>query len=186
MKQTILIICIFICACNTKNNIPKTNEKESTEKENNKIKVLNFGTFHFGHTSDANKTDFDEDSEAAQKEIREISKMIATFHPTIICVEMLPESNAKLNAAYQDFLKNPDHLNAKNGEISMIAFDVARLCHVEKLYGIDNHMGYNYSVGDFIESSPEYENSIDAKTYLQLTNDPFKDYPELAAREKKL
>lgn len=68
----------------------------------------------------------------------------------------------------------------------MVAFDVARLCGVEKIYGIDNHhVGYNYAVGDFIENSPEHTNSIDPKTFLELTNTSFKDHPEIAERKKK-
>ncbi len=142
------------------------------------------GIFHFGYTSDAHKTEFDEESKEAQREVRKISEMIAKFRPTIICVEKLPEKNDELNAAYQVFLENSSVLSTKDGEISMIAFDVARLSGVKKLYGIDHHLGYNYSLGDFIENSSDYINSIDPETYLQLTNDPFKDYPEMAEREK--
>lgn len=185
MKQTFLLLCILCFSCNTKNKPNELKIEEQTELKNDKIKVLNFGTFHFGFTPDANKTEFDEHSEEAQKEIREISKMLAQFKPTIICVENLPKFNAEINKAYQDFLDNPSTLNTKYGESSMIGFDVGRLSDVKKIYGIDNHMGYNYSVGDFIENSPEYKNNIDSKTYLQLTNEPFKDYPEMAKREKK-
>jgi hypothetical protein len=45
-------------------------------------------------------------------------------------------------------------------------------------------MGYNCSVGDFIENSPELKNSIDPETYLELTNTPFKDYPEIYQQDK--
>jgi hypothetical protein len=70
MKQTILLLCtLFLLSCHTRTD---------------KIKVLNFGTFHFGYTSNANKTDFDKEDENSQKEIRAISKMIAQFRPTII------------------------------------------------------------------------------------------------------
>lgn len=183
MKQTILLLCILFFGCNTKNKSIELKKENKIEQKSDKIKVLNFGTFHFGYTPDANKTEFDEHSEKAQKEIREISKMIAEFKPTIICIENLPKYNDEINKAYQDFLKNPAVLNTNYGESSMIGFDVGRLSGVKKIYGIDNHMGYNYSVGDFIENSPEYKNSIDSKTYLQLTNEPFKDYPEMAKRE---
>ncbi|WP_238988439.1 DUF5694 domain-containing protein [Aureibaculum marinum] len=183
MKQTILLLCILFFGCNTKNKSIELKKENKIEQKSDKIKVLNFGTFHFGYTPDANKTEFDEHNEKAQKEIREISKMIAEFKPTIICIENLPKYNDEINKAYQDFLKNPAVLNTNYGESSMIGFDVGRLSGVKKIYGIDNHMGYNYSVGDFIENSPEYKNSIDSKTYLQLTNEPFKDYPEMAKRE---
>ncbi|MDP5207107.1 DUF5694 domain-containing protein, partial [Alishewanella sp. SMS9] len=64
----------------------------------------------------------------------------------------------------------------------MLGFDVARLSGISKLYGIDYHLGYNYSLGDFIEQSDELENAIDRSTYLQLTHQPLKHYPQLAKR----
>lgn len=183
MKPTLLLLCLIFFSCNTVQKNTSNTQSVQSLQENDKIKVLNFGTFHFGYTPDANKTEFDEKSEKSQQEIREISKMIAKFKPTIICIENLPQYNDEINKAYQEFLNNPERLNSNYGESSMIGFDVGRLSGVTKIYGIDNHMGYNYSVGDFIENSPEYTNSIDPKTYLQLTNEPFKDYPELAKRE---
>jgi len=185
MKPIVLLLCILFFSCDAKNNHDQLKTEKTTEQRNDKIKVLNVGTFHFGYTPDANKTEFDEHSKEAQKEIRKISKMLAQFKPTIICIENLPEFNDEINKAYQDFLKNPTVLNTNYGESSMIGFDVGRLCSVKKIYGIDNHMGYNYSVGDFIENSPDLENSIDSETYLQLTNEPFKEYPEIAKREAK-
>lgn len=179
-----LITILTIISCN--NKIEK-HIKENEKLENldsSKIKVLNFGTFHFGNTPDANKTAFDEENKDRQKEVREISKMIAEFKPTIIVVEKLPKYNDKLNEMYQDWLKDPSELNTENGEISMIAFDVARLNKVDKIFGIDNHMGYNYGVGDYIERHPDLENSIDPKTYLQITNNPFEDYPKMAKMDE--
>ena len=185
MKHSILILFLLIFfGCNPGNKSSETKKENVSGQNSTKIKVLNFGTFHFGYTTDANKTEFDEHSVEAQKEIRKISEMLAAFKPTIICVENLPIFNDEINNAYQEFLKNPPKLNTNYGESSMIGFDVGRLSGVSKIYGIDNHMGYNYSVGDFFESSTEYENTIDSKTYLQLTNEPFKDYPEIAQREK--
>ncbi len=183
MKPTLLLLCLIFFSCNTVQKNAANTQSVQSLNENNKIQVLNFGTFHFGYTPDENKTEFDENSEKSQQEIREISKMIAKFKPTIICIENLPQYNDEINKAYQEFINNPEQLNSNYGESSMIGFDVGRLSGVTKIYGIDNHMGYNYSVGDFIENSPEHTNSIDPKTYLQLTNEPFKDYPELAKRE---
>ena len=185
MKQIVLMLCLLFCSCHIKDNTNELKTETQTEQKQDKIKVLNFGTFHFGYTPDANKTEFNEHSEEAQKEVREISKMLAQFKPTIICIENLPKFNNEINKAYQEFLENPITLNTNYGESSMIGFDVGRLSNVKKIYGIDNHMGYNYSVGDFIENSPDLENSIDVETYLQLTNEPFKGYPEIAKREAK-
>ncbi|MFQ3238885.1 MAG: hypothetical protein ACI9NI_001177 [Olleya marilimosa] len=186
MKQFIVLAyLLFIVSCNNTNTPTKTiKQNNEVTISNNKIKVLNFGSFHFGETTDANSTEFDETSPEAQKQIKQIAQMLAAFKPTIICVENLPSLNDTLNKDYQKYLKNPDQLDTNYGETSMIGFEVGRLNAVSKLYGIDNHMGYNYSVGDFFESSPDYTNAIDPKTYLQLTNQPFKDYPEMAKRDQ--
>lgn len=186
MQYTVIFICIFILlSFSVESGEDKASETTESQLNNSKIKVLNFGSFHFGATSDANSTEFDQEDKSLQKDVRAISKMIAKFRPTIICVEALPEENEKVNLSYQKFLEDPSELITASGETSMIAFDVARLSNIEQIYGIDHHMGYNYSVGDFIENSPELTNSIDPETYLEITNNPFKNYPELAALDNK-
>ncbi|GAA5022519.1 hypothetical protein GCM10011506_00750 [Marivirga lumbricoides] len=174
------MLLIFSCGSSDKQH----QHSEAVNSASSKIKVLNVGTFHFGYSSDAHTTEFDEKSESAQKEVRQIAEMMARFKPTIVCVESVPEKHVALNTLYREFLKNPATLITELGETSMLAFEVARLNGIDSIYGIDNHMGYNYSVGDFIENSPDLENSIDPETYLELTNHPFKDYPELAEKEK--
>ncbi|MEN7551493.1 DUF5694 domain-containing protein [Rapidithrix thailandica] len=139
---------------------------------------MNFATFHFGYTPDAYKVDFDENDKRKQEEIRQISKMLANFKPTIICIENLPKYNAEINQAYQDFLDNPSELNTNYGESSMIGFEVGRLSNVKKLYGIDNHMGYNYRIGEQID------NAIDSITYNEYLKEPFKYDPELAELDR--
>lgn len=159
-----------------------TLESEIETPNTEKIPVLNVGTFHFGNTPDAHATAFDEQSTESQQQVRKLAQLLAEFKPTVICVEKIPSENDTLNSAYQNFLKNPEVLPTFDGEISMLAFEIARLSNVDSLYGIDNHMGYNYSVGDFIKNTPELTNSVDPETYLQLTNEPFKYQPDLAAR----
>ncbi len=177
------LFVLLISACNpAPEEINDASETQHTSTS--KIKVLNFASFHFGYSSDANTTEFDEESEEAQEAVRRISRMLAEFKPTIICVESVPENHEALNALYQKFLKSPDTLITDLGETSMVAFDIARMNEIDTIYGIDNHMGYNYSVGDFIENSPDLKNSIDPDTYLELTNHPFKDYPEMAKLEE--
>lgn len=184
MKYTFLFLFAVLLSCTTETKSTIDSKPTDLSKpKSEKIQVLNFGTFHFGYTPDANKTEFDEHSDQAQEEIREISKMLAEFKPTIICIETLPELNPEITEAYQKYLSDHAELDSNYGESSMIGFEVGRLNNVKKVYGIDHHMGYNYSVGDFIENSPDLTNSIDPKTYLQLTNEPFKDYPEFAERE---
>lgn len=184
MNKYFIILSIIFLGCDN-NKVEKSSEKITEGQiKSEKIQVLNIGFFHFGNTSDATKVEFDENDLENQKEIRELSKLLENFKPTIICLEFKPENEEKMNKLYKDFLNNPKHLNSQFGELSMVGFDVARMSGLDKVYGIDNYMGYNYSVGDFIENSPELKNSIDPETYLDLTNNPFKDYPEIDKQDK--
>ena len=175
LSKLVFLGLLTILGCSNTNN---KNKEEKDNKSSNKIKVLNFATFHFGYTSDALKVEFDENDKKRQDEIREISKKIAAFKPTIICIENLPEYNEEINKAYLNFLKDSTILNTNYGERSMIGFDVARLSKVKLIYGIDNHMDYNYMVGKQIE------NTIDSITYKDYINNPFKEFPELEKLHK--
>lgn len=171
------------CQENKTQKIKKEIPKISTS-ESEKIQVLNVGFFHFGSTSDATKVEFDENERKNQEDIRQLSQLLSAFKPTIICLEYLPEQDIEMNKIYQKFLENPAVLNSDYGELSMVGFDVARLNNIQKVYGIDNHMNYNYSLGDFVERSPDLENAIDPETYLELTNNPFKNHPELGEHDR--
>ncbi|WP_053222001.1 DUF5694 domain-containing protein [Roseivirga seohaensis] len=176
---TLLLSLLFIAlmGCDQKKTIEK--QPEGTHETSDKIKVLNVATFHFGYTSDANKVDFDEEDRNTQEEIRALSKMLAEFKPTIICIENHPQYDAEINRVYQEYLNDPSQLNTNYGERSMVAFDVARLNNVSQLYGIDSYMDYNYLIGEQIV------NTIDSATYRDYMNNPFKDSPELAELDKK-
>lgn len=183
MKQRSFWLVLLVFALMACSNTPPPAPQSAPAQlaQNHKIPVLNVGSFHFGATNDANTTEFDEDAQDNQAAARALSQLLARFQPTIICLEYEPKYDAKINAAYQAFLASPDKLDSRFGELSMVGFDVARLSGLSRVYGIDFQLGYNYSLGDFIENSPELSNSIDAKTYLQLTHDPFKYQPELKA-----
>ena len=180
MQIRSLLLVLLLAACSQTPQSVTDKEALSLE-QNHKIKVLNVGSFHFGETRDANTTEFDETASSNQAAARQLSQLLARFKPTIICLEYEPKYDAKINAAYQAFLANPDKLDTRLGELSMVGFDVARLSGLSRVYGIDHQLGYNYSLGDFIENSPELNNSVDRQTYLQLTHDPFKYQPELKA-----
>lgn len=106
MKKTILILGIFICANLTAQ----------------KVKVLNFATFHMVYTPDKHKVKFDQNDEKSKSETYEIAKTLAQFKPTIICVEIVPERNEELNNDYSNFLKNKDYKTKIGGEVALIAY----------------------------------------------------------------
>ena len=58
-----------------------------------KVKVLNFATFHMAYTPDEHKVKFDQNNAKSKSETYEIAKMLAKFKPTIICVEIVPGKN---------------------------------------------------------------------------------------------
>lgn len=150
MKKIISILSLFI----------------SIVSFSQKIKVLNFGTFHMDGTSDARKIEFDAESKQSKNETMKIAKMISKFRPTVICVEVEPSENEKLNLDYSQFLNTPNFKSNYNSEISLIAYEVGKLCGVKKLYGIDEQKvrDYNYNIGN------ELKNQVDSLTYKHIYN----------------
>jgi len=146
----------------------------------NKIPVLNFGTFHMGETTDATKTEFDENDKKNQDEVKAIAEMLALFKPTVIIVETPPTYDKKLQTEYNEYLLNPA-LKFKNpSEIELLAFQLGRLSGTKRIYGIDHKMGYNYNIGN------EMINSIDSTWHNKYYKDPLKYYPEVNKDEEKL
>jgi hypothetical protein len=63
LKIAIPILFLLSFGCKEKSLTTLQNNSYNSEKKvesSSKISILNFGTFHFGNTSDANKTEFDE------------------------------------------------------------------------------------------------------------------------------
>lgn len=129
-----------------------------------KIEVLNVATFHMGKTPDAVKVSFDPQSEKSQKEVLEIAKLLAEFKPTVICVELLPAHNEKIQSDYQSFLKNKNYQAVYEGEVSLLAYQIAKMAGVKKIYGIDEQETgqYNYRIGD------QLKNQVDNLTYKRF------------------
>ncbi len=148
--------------------------------DNTKIEVLNFGTFHMGFTSDANSTEFDEHNKKNQKAVHDIVKKLADFNPTIILVELPPESNDNLKKDYDAYKKNPKLFFKHPSEIELLAYELGRLCKVKRIYGIDHKMGYNYKIGE------EINNTIDANWHDNYYKAPLSFYPEVNINEKDL
>ncbi len=125
-----------------------------------KIKVLNFATFHMVYTPDAHKVAFDADDKKNKSETYEIAKALAAFKPTIICVEMVPGKQDQLDHDYGEFLKREDYRAKIGGEIALIAYEVGKLSGVKKIYGIDEQetATSNYNIGN------ELENPVDSLT----------------------
>lgn len=178
-----ILIAFVVVSCKEPIKENKKQVATSSHKansSNDQIDVLNVGIFHFGNTPDATKVEFNEEGDKEQQEIRNLNKLLSEFRPTIVCVEIQPEYEENLNKAYQKYLENHDELDTNWGEISLVAFEVARMNNVEKIYAIDHQMGYNYNIGE------EVTNSIDSLTYREYVNNPFKDFPELDVKDEDM
>ncbi len=171
---------LFIYSC--KGQTPKTSskdEKQSSVSHNKpaKIKVLNFGTFHMGDTSDENKTEFDERDKENQKKVHEIAQMLASFKPTVIVVEDPPKYDDKLLKRYNQYFKTPEMSFKNPGEVELLAFELGRLSGTKRIYGIDHKLGYNYRIGR------EIDNKIDPILHDKFEKDCFKFFPKADYRE---
>lgn len=155
-KFTLLVIFCGVLAFNV-----------FAQNQNSKIKVLNFGTFHMGATSDANKTEFDERDEKNRKAVHEVAKKLAEFKPTVLIVERIPEYDEKLKSKYAEYLKKPETRYKNPTEIELLAFELGRLSDTKRIYGIDHKMGYNYRIGSQIK------NAVDSKTYKDFEKNPY-------------
>jgi uncharacterized protein YfkK (UPF0435 family) len=188
MKKLILLSCILaIYSCKeTKNNESNNKIEQNITSENvinedlKKIAILNLGTFHMGETSDANKTEFDENDKKNQLAIHEIASKLALFRPTVIIVETPPSYDKKLQAEYSEYLTNPKMNFKTPSEIELLAYELGRLSGTKRIYGIDHKMGYNYNIGN------ELVNSIDSIWHNKYYKDPLKYYPQINVDENKL
>ncbi len=185
---TLITICLLIsCGINTERinkekSVVNNSEIESAETKSissDKIKVLNFATFHMGETVDANKVEFDEENIENQNNAKKIVQMISKFDPTIICVEVPLEEQDELDTEFKKYL-NSEKPSSYKGEVGLIAFEVGRMSKVDKIYGIDHEMEYNYNI------VREIDNKIDGKTIQEFYSNPFKYFPDLNVDETKL
>ncbi|MBE0422385.1 MAG: hypothetical protein IBX66_00435 [Lutibacter sp.] len=71
---------------------------------------------------------------------------MADFKPTIICVEIPPESTDFMNETYQKHKIDQNNRINYSEEVNVIGLEVARLSGVKKIYGIDNPIGFDYPI----------------------------------------
>lgn len=173
-------LVLSISGCDKKGT--ESNDKNDSDFaiESEKIKVLNFATFHMGSTSDAHSVDFDEKDKKNQDDAKKIAQMISNFKPTVICVEVSQNYGKELNEEYQKYLSNPANISSYYGEVGLVAFEVGRLNNINTLYGIDHKLEYNYNINN------DLVNKIDSLTYNSFKANPFASIPELNIFEEDL
>jgi len=180
----VLGLVLIACSCTDQHSkVTETSAKDSIEKVNvttEKIKVLNFGTFHMGFSTDLNQTKFDQNDEANKRAVHAIAKKLQSFNPTVIVVEVEPKFNAQLQAKYENYLKNPREFIENPSEVELLAFELGRLCGTEKIYGIDHPLSYNYLI------ARDIENEIDSLFIQKFYTDPQSYYPTINIDEDTL
>jgi len=140
MKKGILfILVVVIFACN-----PKLKEEAEKNTETDKIHVLNFGSVHLSGSTDAHSSIFDVNNPKVKVDIKKIVDRLVAFKPTIICVEIPPESTDFINEIFQKYKTDQSNRINYSEEVNVLGLEVARLSGAKKIYGIDNPIGFDY------------------------------------------
>ena len=174
-RNGLWLLLWILAACNTTQPDEKKPAKaEVARSDDNKIKVLNFGTFHMGMTTDAKSTEYDEYSQKNREEVQQVAAMLSAFKPTVIVVETVPESNKGLQKEFEGYKSNPDIEFEYPTEIELLAFEVGRISGVSRLYGIDHKMDYDYSMVDSLAKALRKETYLEyMKTTTFLSDSSF-------------
>ncbi len=188
MKSKLLIAIIAMLLSNSNQaQIIQKEIKNSLKTENKKVKILNIGVFHMGHTSDANSTKYDEASKKSKQEINEINKAIAKFKPTIILVEEQPKYQQNLEEAYRKYLQNKNtKTDYENSETQLLAFEIGRLTNVKRIIGIDHKMSYNYNMYPLAKKLNSQKFFKTGKLLNDLQNSVIKDVEKIGLKKMLL
>jgi len=173
------VLLIVFTACDVQKPIA-TNEVEIPEvlkKDPNRIKVLNFGTFHMGGTSDYYSTEFDEHNTNNIKAVHAIAQQLAKFKPTVLVVERIPERDKEVQESYSNYLNNPKMKFKNPSEIELLAFELGRLCGTQRIYGIDHKLEYDWAIHQKIEN--EIDPTISFQKLMEMI-------PQLMEAEEKM
>ncbi|MEL7162311.1 MAG: DUF5694 domain-containing protein [Bacteroidota bacterium] len=138
-----------------------------------RIPVLNLGVFHMGATSDANSTEYDESAEENVRQIAAVCEQLATFRPTVICLETTPKNQEFLSKAYADYLADPTKDTPyADSEIQLLGFAAGQLAGAERVFAIDHRMSYNYDLSELAERV----NATEYFRVLERLQSQFEDY----------
>lgn len=137
MTKRFLLILLF-----TVSTLPLIAQNKIPENE--KIKVLNFATFHLSNSTDANTSPVDINNPEVQKQIDKVVQELVKFKPTIICIEIPAKESSGTNEIYQEYKEDQSSTTNWAEEVNAIAFEVGRLADVANIYGIDSKLEFDY------------------------------------------
>jgi len=177
---SILIFTLFACDIKSKIEVKKENETEISNKD--RIRVLNFGSVHLSGSTDAHSSISDINNPKVKADIKKIVDRLVKFNPTIICVEIPPESTEFINETYQKYKIDQSNRINYSEEVNVIGLEVARLSGTKKIYGIDNPIGFdypslvemankNYSDSLYVQNIMDSYENINKKPLLEQFNE---------------
>lgn len=184
------ILTLSFSACNLER---KEDIKDKAKIENDtpdKIRILNFGSIHLSGSTDAHSSITDIHDPKVKADIKKIVDRLVNFKPTIICVEIPPESTEYINKTYQKYKSDQTNRINYSEEVNVIGLEVARLSGAKKIYGIDNPIGFDYpgliSIANNNTSDSLYVQSIMEK-YETLNKKPLlEQFKEVNTKEYKM
>lgn len=145
MKRLLLSFLIMtLFACNSESKVDTKKKAEIKKSNTDKIRVLNFGSVHLSGSTDAHSSITDVNNPKVKADIKKIVDQLVKFKPTIICVEIPPESTEFINETYQKYITDQTNRINYSEEVNVIGLEVARLSGTKKIYGIDNPIGFDY------------------------------------------
>lgn len=184
----ILILSFLACNSERKNNIKNKAKIENIITD--KIRVLNFGSIHLSGSTDAHSSITDINNPKVKADIKKIVDRLVNFKPTIICVEIPPESTEFINKTYQKYKSDQSNRINYSEEVNVIGLEVARLSGTKKIYGIDNPIGFDYpsliSIANKKTSDSLYVQSVMEK-YEKVNKKPLlEQFKEVNTKEYKM
>ena len=184
-KPILLFAIVFVLlACQQTQEIKTVAQTETTN--DSRIAVLNFGTFHFGYTTDGSSVEFDQHSDTNRLRAQAIAKELAAFKPTVLIVETLPAKDSMLLERYKAHLRTPDTIYEHPWELQLLAFELGRFAGTERIHGIDSKLNYNWNIGNEM-----VQNDVDSGTFESYQENPYQYYtsfgperPDMTLREQ--
>lgn len=126
MKYLLYAFCMHVCLAAV-----------AQPKEENKVKVLLLGTFHFDNPGlDVAKfRDADILSPERQKEVEEIVRLLAKFSPDKIFIEAIPARQPQIDSSFAFYKAGKKEPGAS--EVEQLGFRVAGQLGHPTVYGVD-------------------------------------------------
>jgi hypothetical protein len=172
MQKITFSILTFLLLTNCNVNKVEQDNKESNNSKVDKLEILLIGTFHFANFNRENNGDVvdikirDILNESEQNELELISDKIKIFNPDKIFVEIMFNSQNRLDSIYSSFSTN-NYSTENRSELTQLAFRTAKKLNHKKLYAMDYRTEFRYdSLMQQMEKAKQFD--LIAKDSIEL------------------